>query len=208
MGASRSRGVTRSSGQREPRSSRPHGQWHAPYGGRRPICGVSALRLPHRIRALDAALERPGRLVQVPREQRRSGWVLPLWSRARRLKPSGLHQPVAAGSGRRYRGFMSLYPILPEMKKLLNAVDGWLDKAQAHAKAKNYDVNILLQCRLAPDMFPLVRQVQATCDSAKFAAARAAGKTPPAHPDTEQTIEELRARIAQVSRYLDEFTAK
>jgi hypothetical protein len=99
------------------------------------------------------------------------------------------------------------YVLVLEMKKLLMNVDLWLDKAKTHAAAKNFDANLLLQCRLAPDMFPLVRQVQAACDSAKFAAARTAGKEPPSHPDTEQTFEELRARIATVVSYLDGFHA-
>jgi hypothetical protein len=54
-------------------------------------------------------------------------------------------------------------------------------------------------------MFPLVRQVQSACDNAKFAVARTLGRTPPAHPDTEQTIDELRARIASVVAYLETF---
>ena len=77
----------------------------------------------------------------------------------------------------------------------------------AHAAAKKFDAETLLQARLAPDMFPLVRQIQAVCDQAKFAAARAAAKDPPSHPDTEQTIEQLRARIATVVAYLETFTA-
>jgi hypothetical protein len=99
------------------------------------------------------------------------------------------------------------YTMVLEMKKLLKNVDAWLDKAKAHATAKGFDVNVLLQSRLSPDMFPLVRQLQATCDQAKFGAARAAGKDPPSHPDTEQTIDEVRARIAAVASYLDGFQA-
>jgi uncharacterized protein len=100
------------------------------------------------------------------------------------------------------------YTIVLEMKKLLRGIDGWLDKAIAFAATKKFDPNTLLQSRLAPDMFPLVRQIQAVCDQAKFAAARTAGKEPPSHPDTEQTIDELRKRIATVVSYLDEFSAR
>jgi len=103
---------------------------------------------------------------------------------------------------------MPFYPLISEMKTLLRTIDAWLDKASEHAKAKGYDVNLLLQSRLAPDMFPLVRQFQSACDHAKFAAARTAGKDPPRHPDTEQTIDEVRARVASVTTYLDGFTAK
>jgi uncharacterized protein len=103
---------------------------------------------------------------------------------------------------------MTLYPIVLEMKKLLQNMGGWLDKAEAHAAAKGYDANVLLQSRLAPDMFPLLRQIQSACDNAKFAAAFASGKEPPVHPDTEQTLGEVRARIGSVIAYLDGFTAK
>ena len=103
---------------------------------------------------------------------------------------------------------MTLYPVVLEMKKLLQNMGGWLDKAEAHAAAKGYDANVLLQSRLAPDMFPLVRQIQSACDNAKFAAAFTSGKEPPVHPDTEQTLGEVRARLANVIAYLDGFTPK
>lgn len=102
---------------------------------------------------------------------------------------------------------MNFHPIVLEMRKLLRNMDGWLEKAKAHAAAKNFDANVLMQARLSPDMFPLVRQVQAACDSAKYAAARTAGKEPPSHPDNEQTIDDVRARIATVAAYLDTFKA-
>jgi len=103
---------------------------------------------------------------------------------------------------------MSLYPIALEIKKLLGTMDGWLDKATAHATAKKFDANTLLQSRLAPDMFPLIRQIQATCDQAKYAFGRATGKDIPSHPDTETTLDEARKRIASVISYLEGFTAK
>jgi hypothetical protein len=103
---------------------------------------------------------------------------------------------------------MTLYPILLEMKKLLGNMRGWLDKAESHAATKGYDPNVLLEARLAPDMFPLVSQFQSACDNAKFAAAFTTGKEPPAHADTEQTVDEVRGRIAAVISYLDTFTAQ
>jgi hypothetical protein len=102
---------------------------------------------------------------------------------------------------------MSLYPFVVEMKKLLRQIDGWLDKAEAHATARKFDATSLLQARLAPDMFPLLRQIQATCDQAKYGAARTTGKEPPSHPDNEQTIAQLRARVASVVEYLGGFSA-
>jgi len=99
---------------------------------------------------------------------------------------------------------MAIYLMVVETKKLLRNLDGWLEKAVAHATAKGFDPGVLLQSRLAPDMFPLLRQIQSACDQAKYAAARAAGKEPPSHPDTEQTVDDARKRIAKVVSYLDE----
>lgn len=101
---------------------------------------------------------------------------------------------------------MTLFPLVLEMKKLLGHMNAWIDKAEAHATAKGYDASTLLQARLAPDMFPLVRQFQNACDSAKFAAAFTAGKEPPSHPDVEASFSELRTRIRSVIDYLGTFT--
>jgi hypothetical protein len=103
---------------------------------------------------------------------------------------------------------MSIYVFVLEMKKHLRSLDGWLDKAVAHAQAKKFDPNVLMQTRLSPDMFPFVRQVQAVCDQAKYAVSRVTGREPPSHPDTEQTIDELKKRIATVIGYLDEYSEK
>jgi hypothetical protein len=102
---------------------------------------------------------------------------------------------------------MSHHVFILEMRKLLNGVDGWLDKTVAFAATKKFDPNTLLQARLAPDMFPLVRQIQSACDGAKYAAARTSGQEPPSHPDTETTIDELRKRVQTVVAYLDTFKA-
>jgi len=90
-----------------------------------------------------------------------------------------------------------------QMKKQLGQIDKWLDAAEAHAKERSFDVNVLVHARLAPDQFAFVKQVQAVCDVAKLAASRLTGKDAPVHPDTEQTIPELRARVHAVIAYLD-----
>jgi hypothetical protein len=100
------------------------------------------------------------------------------------------------------------YSSIVQFKKMLGNLDGWLAKAAAHAKARKFDVNVLLQQRLAPDQYPLVRQVQSACDNAKFAASRLTGKEAPKHPDTETTVEELHARIQSVVAHLGTYTAK
>ncbi len=58
-------------------------------------------------------------------------------------------------------------------------------------------------CRLVADMFPLSRQVQIACDTAKGAVARLAGVDIPKHDDTEQTLAELKARIAKTLAFIE-----
>lgn len=100
------------------------------------------------------------------------------------------------------------YATFGQMKKMLGQLDKWLDAATAFAQTKSFDPNTILQARLAPDQFPLVRQVQLTCDTAKAAAARLTGKEAPSQPDTETTIDELHARVKAVVAYLDGFSEK
>ena len=85
----------------------------------------------------------------------------------------------------------------PRFANALTNLSAILDKAQAHAEAKKIDPAVLGSLRLIADMFPLSRQVQIACDTAKGAVARLAGVEIPKHEDTEQTIPELRARIAK-----------
>ena len=91
---------------------------------------------------------------------------------------------------------------LPALEMGLTALSAILDKAQAYAAAKNIDPTVLLNTRLAPDMFSLLMQVQAATDLAKNGAARLAGVEPPRYEDAEKTIDELKARIAKTVAYL------
>jgi hypothetical protein len=92
-----------------------------------------------------------------------------------------------------------------QFKKMLTHVEKWLEASASHAQKKSFDPNTLLHARLAPDQYALARQVQTCCDGAKFAAARLTGKEAPKHPDTETTLDELRARIRTCVAYLDTF---
>lgn len=100
------------------------------------------------------------------------------------------------------------YKIFSQMKKQLGQLDKWLAAAAAQAQAKSFDPNLFLGFRLAPDQFAFAQQVRAACDTAKLAASRLTSKEAPKHPDTEQTLDELRARISSVIQYLDGFAAK
>jgi hypothetical protein len=86
---------------------------------------------------------------------------------------------------------------------MLRNLDECLVKATAYAKTKDFEVNVLAQARLAPDQYNLIKQVQAACDTAKFTVAYLSAKEPPVHPDNEQTIGELRARIKACVGFLE-----
>jgi hypothetical protein len=86
----------------------------------------------------------------------------------------------------------------------LGALSKILDKAAAHCAAKKIDQAVLLQTRLTPDMFPLVKQVQITCDFAKNTLGRLTGE-PPKFPDDEKSIDDLKARIAKTIDYVKSF---
>jgi hypothetical protein len=92
---------------------------------------------------------------------------------------------------------------VPVFKQMLLALSDVLSKAEVHAEAKKVDSAVLLQTRLAIDMFPLVRQVQIACDFAKSVTARLAGIEVPAYDDNEQNFAELKARIAKTVALLD-----
>jgi hypothetical protein len=86
---------------------------------------------------------------------------------------------------------------------MLRALDGVLAKGEAHAKAEGYDPDVLLQTRLFPDMFPLLKQVQIACDFAKSVSARLADVEVPAMPDEECSVSDLRERIARTLAFVE-----
>lgn len=93
---------------------------------------------------------------------------------------------------------LSMYQAsVPVFLRTLAALSGILDKAAAHAAQRKIEPSVLLNTRLFPDMFPLLRQVQLAADFAKGASARLAGIEVPKFADTESTFDELRARIAK-----------
>lgn len=87
------------------------------------------------------------------------------------------------------------YDMIQQCVQSLENLEIFLDKAEANAAAKKYDVGVLMAGRLAPDMKPFIYQAQSACDYVKGGAAWLSGQLPPKHDDTEQTIGEVRARI-------------
>jgi hypothetical protein len=97
---------------------------------------------------------------------------------------------------------------VPVYIKMLGGLKNVLIKAEAHAKEVGMSEATLLDDRLAPDMFPLKRQVQIACDQAKGLVWRLTGTENPKMEDTEQTFAELHARIDTTVEYLKGFSEK
>jgi uncharacterized protein len=101
---------------------------------------------------------------------------------------------------------LSMYQAsVPVFIKTLGNLSGILDKGAAYAAARKVDQSVLLGYRLAPDMLPMVRQVQIACDFAKGASARLAGLEVPASEDNEKSIDDLKARIEKTIDYCKGF---
>ena len=81
-----------------------------------------------------------------------------------------------------------------------------MEKGAANARARNFDVSVLVGSRLAPDMLPFSRQIQLASDFAKNSMARLAAVDPPKFEDTETTLDELLARVRKTIDYVDSMT--
>lgn len=94
---------------------------------------------------------------------------------------------------------------VPVFQRQLKALGNVLDKSVPYAAARKIPEGVLLQTRLFPDMFPLVRQVQIAADFAKNATALLAGVTPPKIDDNEASLADCRARVDRTLAYVAEF---
>jgi hypothetical protein len=92
---------------------------------------------------------------------------------------------------------------VPTFIRVLNNLAAILEKGAAHAEARKIDPAALLNARLFPDMFPLLRQVQIASDSASGGAARLAGAEVPVYENNETSFAELVARIRTTVTYLE-----
>jgi hypothetical protein len=93
---------------------------------------------------------------------------------------------------------MSVGLFLPMLKNLQVI----LEKGVASADARKFDAQVLADARLAPDMHPLIKQVQIACDMAKNGTARLAGQEPPKHEDNERTFGDLKARVEKTMAFI------
>ena len=101
--------------------------------------------------------------------------------------------------------FAASVPAFLQMLKNLSAI---LDKAEAFAAEREIEPEVLLNWRLASDMFPLTRQVQIAADFAKGTTARLAGAEVPKYADDETTFAALKARIAKTVKFVEGFKPK
>mgnify|MGYP003487575497 CR=1 FL=1 len=95
---------------------------------------------------------------------------------------------------------------VPVFKQLLNSLSAILTKAEAYATEKKFEPRVLLEARLFPDMFPLIRQVQVAADFAKSVSARLADVEVPTYDDNEQTFADLQARISKTLSFIENLT--
>ncbi|MBC7989222.1 MAG: DUF1993 domain-containing protein [Luteimonas sp.] len=91
---------------------------------------------------------------------------------------------------------------VPVFRQMLGSLDNLLAKAESHAAERKIDPAALLQARLFPDMFALLKQVQIACDFAKGVSGRLAGAELPVSDDSEQTFAELRALVAKTIAFI------
>jgi hypothetical protein len=97
---------------------------------------------------------------------------------------------------------------IPDFIRTLTALSDILEKGAASAQGRKIDPLVLTGARLAPDMFPLCKQVQIACDVAKLGFSRLSGVEAPKFADTETSFEELQARIVKTIDFLRTVTAE
>lgn len=97
------------------------------------------------------------------------------------------------------------HALIPQSIAGLNNLSNILTKGQEYATQKKIEPEILVNARLAPDMFALARQIQITTDVIKGGAARLASVEIPSYADTETTFEQLQSRIKKTIEFLQGF---
>lgn len=90
-----------------------------------------------------------------------------------------------------------MHKSLKAMKKLLEKVDGQMKEGKDHSEEE------MMEARLAPDMFPFLKQVQIVTDNAKGAMARLSGIEIPSYPDTEKNMAELIERLEKTIQFVE-----
>jgi len=101
---------------------------------------------------------------------------------------------------------ISMYQVsVPVFLRMMNNLIVILEKGMTHAEARKIDPEVLVNARLYPDMFPMLRQIRIATDAAMSGAARLAGMEPPKVESTETTFPELIGRVRKTIDYLNTF---
>jgi hypothetical protein len=96
---------------------------------------------------------------------------------------------------------------VPVFKQLLTALRAILAQADAHVVANSIEPDALLQARLYPNMFPLVKQVQIAGDFARGISARLGGVAVPTYEGKEKSFADLDGLLAQTLDFVDSVDA-
>ncbi|MEO8671106.1 MAG: DUF1993 domain-containing protein [Tahibacter sp.] len=97
---------------------------------------------------------------------------------------------------------------VPVFRQMLASLREILVKTEAHALERKIEPAALLQSRLYPDMFPLLRQIQIACDFARGVSARLAGVDVPSVDDQQQSFADLLQLIDQSIAFIDGIAAQ
>lgn len=92
---------------------------------------------------------------------------------------------------------------VPVCVRMMNNLKAIMKKSEEYAQSKKIDLDVFFNARLAPDMYPLARQIQVVSDTSKGCAARLAGIDPPKFEDNEKTYAELYARLDKTIAFLN-----
>jgi hypothetical protein len=95
---------------------------------------------------------------------------------------------------------VSIAPLVRNLQNLKHI----LEQGEIYAEQKKVAPEVVLNSRLAVDMYPLTRQIQLVSDLSKGVGARLAGLEVPQYADDETSFEMLYARIDKTIDFLSE----
>ena len=86
--------------------------------------------------------------------------------------------------------------------QMFGGLERVLKKAAEHGEAKKIEESVFINWRLAPDMFPMKRQVQFATEIPARGLSRLAGVAVPTFDDKEENFAELGARIEKARKFI------
>jgi uncharacterized protein len=92
---------------------------------------------------------------------------------------------------------------VPVFVQMLTALKTILSQTNEHVVTKSIEPDALLQARLFPDMFPLLKQVQIAADFSRGISARLAGVEVPTHEGQEKSFADLDALLTLTLVFLE-----